>query len=241
MSEFTQLRETLWGARNLVVLTGAGVSTESGIPDFRTTDATWKHQVPREVAMSMDFFNRRPREFWDIYWDTFGGKLSARPNRFHHLLAALAGDPARTVNIITQNVDGLHAAAGSPSVLEYHGSMHHVRVGKRGDLVPLEDFPVGSHPQDDRGRFYRPDVVLFGEQVHSGGLAKRLVSQADVLLVAGTALLVHPFADLPELHRQKQPGGTRIWVGRDHAPAEGHPFAQVHVTELSHLVDNLAR
>ncbi len=183
-----------------VVLTGAGVSTESGIPDFRSRTGIWKRYDPMEYA-TIDAFRRDPAKVWDFYAKRLGVLEEAKPNAAHAALAELERR-GLVEAVITQNVDRLHQLAGSTNVVEVHGSIHSascLACGHREELERvLELLPV---PTCDRcGRVLKPDVVMFGELMPEQELdrASALSRRAGLLLVVGSSLEVHPVAGLPE-------------------------------------------
>jgi NAD-dependent deacetylase len=191
-------------ASRLVVLTGAGVSKESGIPTFREAqDGLWARYDPMEMASEHGFL-RNPRLVWEWYEYRFGMVASAQPNPGHLAIAALE-DLVPTVTVVTQNIDGLHQAGGSTRVLELHGSIRRYKCfgGKhtgytRGDLAGQSEKPPRC-PQC--GDLMRPDIVWFGEylpeQVMRDAYAACL--EADTVLVVGTSGVVQPAASLPFL------------------------------------------
>ncbi|MDR1588640.1 MAG: NAD-dependent protein deacylase [Oscillospiraceae bacterium] len=198
------LKSWIDGSDNIVFFGGAGVSTESGIPDFRSVDGLYsqKYAYPPEEILSHSFFARYPEEFYKFYRD----KILLRgiePNRAHTALARLE-DMGRLRAVVTQNIDGLHQAAGSRSVLELHGSAHRnycVSCGARYGFDFMAD-SVGV-PHCGCGGVVRPDVVLYEEQLDADTMnsAARFIRDADVLIVGGTSLVVYPAAGLVDLYR----------------------------------------
>jgi NAD-dependent deacetylase len=185
-------------AQPCVVLTGAGVSTESGIPDFRSRTGIWRSYDPMEYA-TIDAFRRDPAKVWDFYSKRLGVLADAQPNSAHLALVEL--ERRRLVEaVITQNVDRLHQAAGSRRVIEVHGSIRSascLACGHREDYEGvLELLPVPSCA--DCGAVLKPDVVMFGELLPEGAMeeASSLVLGARLLLVVGSSLEVHPVAGL---------------------------------------------
>jgi NAD-dependent deacetylase len=183
-----------------VVLTGAGVSTESGIPDFRSPTGIWAKYDPMEYA-TIDAFRRDPAKIWDFYSRRLGLLKQAEPNSAHVALAELERR-GLVEAVITQNIDRLHHLAGSRDVIEVHGSIRTSRClacGHREDLERvLELLPV---PDCERcGAVLKPDVVMFGELLPERELdrAYALVRRAGLLLVVGSSLEVWPVAGLPE-------------------------------------------
>ena len=194
------LAELIRANQPCVALTGAGVSTESGIPDFRSTGGIWSRFDPYEVA-SIDAFRRDPAKVWEFYALRLDVLADARPNDAHHALARLeAAGLVQTV--ITQNVDRLHTAAGSRDVIEVHGSIARAvcldcgtEVGgnELRNLLPLPHCPRC-------GAILKPGVVMFGELLPEAAIdrATVLAQTAALLLVVGSSLEVWPVAGLPE-------------------------------------------
>ena len=176
-----------------VVLTGAGASTESGIPDFRSPDGIWAQYDPMEYA-TIDAFRRDPAKVWDFYGRRLGVLADARPNAAHEALAELE-DRGYVGAIVTQNVDRLHELAGSRDVVEVHGSIRTsscLVCGERAGFDEVvERLPV---PRCSRGHVLKPDVVMFGEilPVEAIDRATRLARDAALMLVVGSSLEVYP-------------------------------------------------
>ena len=182
-------------SRSIVFFGGAGVSTESGIPDFRSVDGLYnqKYAYPPEEILSRTFFDRRPEEFYRFYRDKMLC-LTARPNPAHRKLAQLEA-AGRLRSIVTQNIDGLHQLAGSKRVWELHGSVHRnhcMRCGKSYSAQWVLDST--GVPKCDCGGIVKPDVVLYEEQLDSDVIqgAVNDIQKADLLIVGGTSLAVYP-------------------------------------------------
>jgi len=184
-----------------VVLTGAGVSTESGIPDFRSAGGIWSRYDPMEYA-TIDAFRRHPAKVWDFYSKRLGILAEARPNAAHLALAELERR-GLVEAIVTQNVDRLHQAAGSVQVIEVHGSIRTASCLACGRREPFERvvelLPVPGCATC--GEVLKPDVVMFGELLPEGAMerATELVLGAGLVLVVGTSLEVYPVAGLADL------------------------------------------
>jgi NAD-dependent deacetylase len=185
-----------------VALTGAGVSTESGIPDFRSADGIWAQYDPMEYA-SIEAFRRDPVKVWDFYGKRLGALLEAKPNAAHDALAELERRGLLSA-VITQNIDRLHSLAGSRDVVEVHGSIATsvcLRCGMRATLEAvlalLEDAPAPACPSC--GAILKPNVVMFGELLPAVAIdrAFELARSARLLLVVGSTLEVYPVAGLP--------------------------------------------
>jgi NAD-dependent deacetylase len=185
-----------------VVLTGAGMSTESGIPDFRSAAGLWAEVDPFEVA-SIDAFRRDPVRVWRWYGPRIDGLLAARPNAGHEALAAL--ERAGHVRaVLTQNIDTLHARAGSASVVELHGSIASFACLACGAREPLDAVLAQLRDREAPlcpacGTILKPGVVMFGEllPVDAFAGAERLAREAGVMVVVGSSLQVWPVAGLP--------------------------------------------
>jgi NAD-dependent deacetylase len=200
--------EVLRDRGNAVALTGAGISIESGIPAFRGTQGMWAKYDPMEYA-SIGAFFRDPEKVWRMLAEMMAALMEAAPNPAHRGLTALERmDFLRAV--VTQNIDGLHQAAGSRRVVEYHGSPETLLCLDCESRFPTrERVREGIPPRCDCGRILKPDVVFFGELIPRETLdeAETLVRECGVLLVVGTSAEVAPACDLPRLARD---GGAFI-------------------------------
>ncbi|MBP5404564.1 MAG: NAD-dependent protein deacylase [Clostridia bacterium] len=194
-------------AQRLVFFGGAGVSTESGIPDFRSPDGLYhqKYKFPPEYMLSHDCFLARTEDFFEFYRDKIIS-YDAKPNAAHYFLAELER-AGRLSAVVTQNIDGLHSDAGSKCVYELHGSVRRNYCVKCGKFHSLEEVKAASGvPRCECGGVVKPDVVLYGEglddDVVSG--AVRAIASADVMIIAGTSLVVYPAAGLVRYFRGKE-------------------------------------
>ncbi|MCI8492198.1 MULTISPECIES: NAD-dependent protein deacylase [Anaerotruncus] len=199
MEQNETLKRMIGESRQIVFFGGAGVSTESGIPDFRSADGLYKQKwrYPPETIVSHTFFMEHPEEFFAFYREKMLAP-DARPNAAHKALAHLEAEGKLTA-VVTQNIDGLHQAAGSKNVLELHGSVHRnhcMRCGKFYDLRAILDAP--GVPVCSCGGAIKPDVVLYEEQLDETVLMRAVeaLSEADLLIVGGTSLAVYPAAGL---------------------------------------------
>lgn len=202
MERFLQMTQQ---SDNIVFFGGAGVSTESGIPDFRSVDGLYhqNYDYPPETILSHSFYMSHTKEFYDFYRDKMLC-LGARPNVTHEKLAELER-AGKLKAIVTQNIDGLHQAAGSKNVLELHGSIHRNYCKKCGKCFSAEyirdtnDIPFC----DSCGGVIKPDVVLYEEGLNQKTLedAVYYISHADMLIVGGTSLAVYPAAGLIDYYR----------------------------------------
>ena len=183
----------------IVFFGGAGVSTESGIPDFRSVDGLYnqKYAWPPEEILSRTFFDARPEEFYRFYRDKMLC-LTARPNAAHRKLAELE-TAGKLRSVVTQNIDGLHQLAGSRRVWELHGSVHRNFCMRCGKAYPVEDIKTGEGvPKCTCGGTIKPDVVLYEEGLDSATVegAVNDIQNADLLMIGGTSLAVYPAAGL---------------------------------------------
>jgi NAD-dependent deacetylase len=194
-----RLAELVRTRQPCVVLTGAGISTESGIPDFRSAEGIWAEYDPYEVG-HIDALRRDPALVWDFYVRRLGVLRQAEPNDGHRALAELE-ERGWIRAVVTQNVDGLHERAGSLEVVEVHGSLREAECIHCGVRVPmayaLEQLPLPACPEC--GEILKPGVVMFGELLPAEAIqrAQSLAAEAGVLLVVGSSLEVHPVAALP--------------------------------------------
>jgi NAD-dependent deacetylase len=191
-------------AERVVALTGAGISVPSGIPDFRSPGTgLWANVNPMEVA-HISVFRREPERFWGFYGARFAALRDKLPNGAHHALVELER-AGRLEAVVTQNIDGLHRAAGTRDLIEVHGSIATascLACGARYELAPVRERLADAAdgvPRCDCGRPLKPDVVLFGELLPEAALERAfaLAGSADLLLCVGSSLEVHPVAQLP--------------------------------------------
>ncbi len=204
-----QARAEFRAARRPLALTGAGISVESGIPDFRGDHGLWRRFEPEQYA-TLEVFRREPHKAWEMY-RALGEVLQGKqPNPAHRALARLERE-GRLQAVITQNIDGLHQLAGSRRVVEVHGEYRHLQCLRCGRMRPLreEDYAPPAVPAcHDCGAPLKPNVVLFGEWVRHMDEVGPLLESCDALLVIGTSAEVYPVADLP---RQVIGNGGRVF------------------------------
>lgn len=199
-----QLKEWIDSSSNIVFFGGAGVSTESGIPDFRSTDGLYHQQYdyPPETILSHSFYEREPEEFYRFYRDKMLC-LDAKPNAAHQKLAELE-KAGKLRAVITQNIDGLHQLAGSRNVLELHGSVLRNHCQRCGAFYGVEAVQNSDGiPRCRCGGIIKPDVVLYEEGLDETVLARSVsaIRQAEVLIIGGTSLSVYPAAGLVRYYR----------------------------------------
>ena len=221
------LQEIIDGTKRLVFFGGAGVSTESGIPDFRSVDGLYsqRYAYPPETILSHSFFEVRPAEFFEFYRDRMLFP-NAKPNKAHTWLAKFE-ETGRLTGVVTQNIDGLHQAAGSRRVFELHGSVHRNYCMDCGKFFPMETILHSTGiPRCECGGVIKPDVVLYEEGLDDATVrgALRVISQADVLIVAGTSLTVYPAAGFLDAFS----GRHLILINRDPTPADGRAELVIH-------------
>lgn len=221
----TETKKTLakWinESNNIVFFGGAGVSTESNIPDFRSVDGLYnqKYDYPPETILSHTFFMRHTDEFYRFYKDKMI-YLDAKPNKAHIALASLEA-AGKCKAVITQNIDGLHQAAGSKKVLELHGSVLRNYCMECGKFHDIEAVNVSENiPRCKCGGIIKPDVVLYEEGLDQGILSESVnfIRNADVLIVAGTSLSVYPAASLIDYYR----GNKLVLINKTSTPKDSY-------------------
>lgn len=206
MDNIERLKEIIAENDNIVFFGGAGVSTESGIPDFRSVDGLYnqKYKYPPEQIISHTYFKHYPEEFFEFYKDKMIFK-DAEPNAAHIRLAELEKE-GKLRAVITQNIDGLHQKAGSKEVLELHGSIHRNYCERCHKFYDL-DYIVNSEgvPKCSCGGIVKPDVVLYEEGLDNTILNKavKYIHNAEVLIIGGTSLVVYPAAGLIDYFKGK--------------------------------------
>lgn len=206
MNEIEILQEMTEKAESIVFFGGAGVSTESGIPDFRSVDGLYSqtYQYPPETILSHDFFLNNTEEFYHFYRNKML-YLEAKPNDAHVKLAELEAHGDLKA-VITQNIDGLHQLAGSKQVLELHGSVHRNYCMSCHQFYPVQTIQESQGvPKCSCGGTIKPDVVLYGEGLNSDVMSQSVaaISSADILIIGGTSLGVYPAAGLIDYYRGK--------------------------------------
>ncbi|GMW02365.1 MAG: NAD-dependent protein deacylase [Candidatus Hydrogenedentota bacterium] len=201
--------------QRIVFFTGAGLSAQSGLATYRGRGGVWAQYNYEEYACQRAF-ERDPEKVWDFH-DTRRAKvLSCEPNRGHDLIAAIQCERPGTV-VITQNVDGLHQRAGSPDVIELHGSLWRVRCDREGTVTPNFEIPIANR-RCTCGAYWRPDIVWFEDPLRADTLqrAADAIGQCDVLVSIGTSAVVFPAAELPRIAMAH--GATTIEINLDDTP-----------------------
>lgn len=225
--DIEKLQQMIDGSRRIVFFGGAGVSTESGIPDFRSVDGLYhqKFDYPPETILSHSFFISHTAEFFDFYRQKMIC-LTARPNAAHRKLAELEA-AGKLSAVVTQNIDGLHQMAGSKNVLELHGSVHRNYCQKCRKCYSAEEILNSTGiPRCSCGGLIKPDVVLYEEQLDSRTIDEslRYISEADMLIIAGTSLTVYPAASLIRYFR----GSYLVLINRDPTPMDNRTSLTIH-------------
>ena len=222
-----QLKNWIAGSDNIVFFGGAGVSTESGIPDFRSVDGLYnqKWKYPPETILSHSFFERYPEEYYRFH----RAKLvidGVQPNRAHRRLAQLEQE-GKLRAVITQNIDGLHQAAGSKKVLELHGSILRAYCSRCRKPFSAEEMNHGEGvPRCSCGGVIRPDIVLYEEPLDQDILSEAVhyIRQADIMIIGGTSLNVYPAAGLINYYR----GSKLVLVNRSATPYDSYADLVIH-------------
>lgn len=227
MNVIEQFKELVNQSDNIVFFGGAGVSTESGIPDFRSVDGLYhqKYDYPPETILSHSFYISRTEEFYRFYRDKMLA-LDAKPNATHLKLAELESQ-GKLKAVVTQNIDGLHQAAGSKEVLELHGSVHRnycqncKKLYDARYILESEGVPVCTC-----GGHIKPDVVLYEEGLDNHTMQKALnyISNADVLIIGGTSLAVYPAAGLIDYYR----GNKLVLINKSETPMDNRADLIIH-------------
>ena len=221
------LQAVIDGADNIVFFGGAGVSTESGIPDFRSVDGLYhqKYDYPPETILSHSFFESHTKEFFDFYREKMLF-LDAKPNAAHRKLAELER-AGRLKAVVTQNIDGLHTLAGSKNVFELHGSVHRNYCRNCRKFYTAEQIRKSKGvPTCDCGGVIKPDVVLYEEPLDEACTrgAVKAIAAADALIVAGTSLTVYPAAGFLNYFRGKH----LVLINRDATPYDDMATLALH-------------
>jgi len=222
MNERSLLKDWIMESQNIVFFGGAGVSTESNIPDFRGVNGLYhqEYEYPPETIISHSFYRSKPKEFYRFYKNKMLFP-EAKPNPAHQALAKLE-EMGKLKAVITQNIDGLHQAAGSKNVLELHGSVRRNHCTRCMRFFSLEEL-LSSMREDGIPRctcsgLIKPDVVLYEESLDEGVLGKSVayITQADMLIIGGTSLTVYPAAGLIDYYR----GNKMVLINKTVTPMD---------------------
>lgn len=217
--KISEARDILTGASNIVVLTGAGISAESGIPTFRGEEGLWQNYRPEELATPDAFWND-PKLVWEWYEWRRNIIKQAKPNPGHYALAELESE-TMNFTLITQNIDGLHQMSGSRNILEMHGNLWQIKCTKCGHIVENHDVPMAELPPKcgKCGDIGRPNVVWFNEIIPMDVIDKSLkaIDECEVMLIVGTSGIVEPAASMGLV--AKQTGKCVIEINLEMTPS----------------------
>lgn len=236
-----RLAELISDSKRVVFFGGAGVSTESGIPDFRSDDGIFsaisKYGYPPEELLSIDFFNKKPDIFFKYYKDLLLS-TDAKPNSAHIALEKLENKNKLTA-VITQNIDGLHSQAGSKNVFELHGSIHRnycCRCHGFFDASYIKNHP--SIPYCPCGGMIKPDVVLYGESLDNETLSQSIkhVMRCDMLIIGGTSLQVYPAAGLIQYYN----GNKLVLINKSETSLDDYANLTIH-TSIGEVMSDVIR
>ena len=227
MTSLQRLRQWIQESNRAVFFGGAGVSTESGIPDFRSVDGLYhqKFDYPPETIISHSFYERKPEYFFNFYREKML-PLGFMPNITHQVLARLEQE-GHLAAVVTQNIDGLHQKAGSKNVFELHGSVLRNYCVKCHKFYPAETVrDAKGVPLCDCGGIIKPDVVLYEEPLNENVMAGAIhaIRKADLLIVGGTSLTVYPAAGLLQYYR----GSRLVLINRDETPYDSYADLVFH-------------
>ena len=227
MDNLEKLKNWIAESRNIVFFGGAGVSTESGIPDFRSVDGLYsqKYDYPPETIISHRFYLQKPKEFFDFYRNKMM-YLDVEPNVTHKKLAQWE-EEGKLSAVITQNIDGLHQKAGSKRVYELHGSVLRNYCTVCGKAYTAEFVKEAAGiPRCSCGGIVKPDIVLYEESLNPDTIecSVAAISEADLLIVGGTSLTVYPAAGLLNYYR----GNRLVLINRDYTPYDSRADLVLH-------------
>ncbi len=236
-NELKTLQSWIDASSNIVFFGGAGCSTESGIPDFRSVDGLYNqtYDYPPETILSASFFQTNPEVFFQFHRD----KLvcpDAKPNKAHLKLAELER-AGKLKAVITQNIDGLHQMAGSRNVLELHGTIHRAYCSRCGKSYPEDVLHYGTGvPRCTCGGVVRPDIVLYEEGLDETVMDQsiRYIRKADILIVGGTSLVVYPAAGLLRFYT----GRKLVLINKDATPYDSRADLILH-GPIGELLDQI--
>lgn len=222
-----QLKEIIDKSDNIVFFGGAGVSTESGVPDFRSVDGLYnqEYKYPPETILSHTFYKRNPEEFFRFYRNKMLFP-NAEPNNAHKALAKLE-EMGKLKAVITQNIDGLHQKAGSKVVYELHGSVYRNHCESCGKFYSFEEvYKMKEIPRCQCSGIIKPDVVLYEEGLDQMTINRSVeaIAKADVLIIGGTSLAVYPAAGLIDYYR----GNKLILINKSSTPRDSRANLVIH-------------
>lgn len=220
-----KLKEAINEAENIVFFTGAGMSTASGIPDFRSAKGLFTNNLHAEEIVSHSYFMNHPEQFYDFYFNRMVFK-DAKPNPGHIFIASLQKN--KNVTVVTQNIDGLHTMAGSKNVIELHGTIHSNHCMKCHKKYTLQEILNKKEkvPHCSCGGIIKPDVVLYEESLDEDNIinAVKAIEEADTLIILGTSLSVYPAAGFIQYFR----GRNLILINKSQTPADEYADIVIH-------------
>lgn len=221
------LQDMIDSSENIVFFGGAGVSTDSGIPDFRSKDGLYnqKYKYPPEYMLSAECFYSMPNEFFTFYNEKILGCLDAEPNFTHTFLVKLERC-GKLRSVVTQNIDGLHQKAGTKTVRELHGTIYKNRCTHCGKFFEAKEIVGKIPPKCFCGGIIKPEVVLYGEGLNDETVSAAIedISVCDMLIIGGTSLAVYPAAALINYYR----GNKLVLINRDETPKDGVADLVIH-------------
>ena len=220
-----KLKEAINEAQNIVFFTGAGMSTASGIPDFRSAKGLFTNKLHAEEIVSHSYFMNHPEQFYDFYFNRMVFK-DAKPNPGHIFISSLQKN--KNVTVVTQNIDGLHTMAGSKNVIELHGTIHSNHCMKCHKKYTLQEILNKKEkvPHCSCGGIIKPDVVLYEESLDEDNIinAVKAIEEADTLVILGTSLSVYPAAGFIQYFR----GRNLILINKSQTPADEYADIVIH-------------
>ena len=239
MDNLSTLRSWIENSNRIVFFGGAGVSTESGIPDFRSVDGLYhqKFDYPPETILSRTFFQSHTEEFYKFYREKML-VTDIQPNRAHLALAKLE-QAGKLTAVVTQNIDGLHQKAGSKTVYELHGSIHRNYCQRCAKFYSAEDLQkTAGVPRCSCGGLIKPDVVLYEEglNAHTIEASIRAIGRSDLLIVGGTSLTVYPAAGLIRYYQ----GQRLVLINRDTTPYD-HQARLIFRDSIGHVLEEATK
>ena len=240
MNDVEKFKQILDNSKNIVVFSGAGLSTNSGIPDFRSADGLYnqkfKYKVPPEEIISHSFFLKYPKDFYSFYFDKMIYP-KAKPNLAHIYFARLENQ-GKKVTVITQNIDNLHQEAGSNHVIELHGSVKRNYCMKCHKFYSLEDIYKKEIPYCSCGGMIKPDVVLYEESLNEEDITSAIqaISSCDTLLVVGTSLTVYPAAGFIRYYHGKQ----LVLLNKTETPYDSMANLAIH-EDIKKIIEELIK
>ncbi len=242
MSDLAKLKEIIEKSKKIVIFSGAGLSTNSGIPDFRSADGLYnqktKMNIPPEEIISHSFFMRNPEEFYQFYFSKMV-YLNAKPNLAHKYFAKLE-EEGKVLAVVTQNIDNLHQEAGSKKVYELHGSVMRNYCMKCHKFYSLKDIFNENYevPRCSCGGIIKPDVVLYEEGLNDEVVSNALhaISEADTIIVTGTSLTVYPAAGFLRYFR----GENLILLNKSETPYDSYANIAIH-DDIKNVIEYLEK